>query len=379
MKKIVRVFSVIIAPILFVCALFAGCKGREVENVVDFNGIMRDINVKPEEAPAYEQYSKQAIADYEEVAKRHTVDGVVDTESKEVVKAASAAAAKLYAYACYNERTLSKYVYFSHQKGDTDLGGSGSATAIRQEYYLRVNESDKTCGYRYHYTLKKVSESTGLVAGFKSFFESARLRVTDKTDLLYRFEGDDITIGDEHPTLGCEMLNCNWKTGKDWGKPEVVMKKSEFIPPENIEQDIVSNAGEENITIRGNINILAENIVKNATIVKEDEGGYFIIMTVDTAVANRDDASLKMLRKANGSDNCEWVDDGDDSGLMIVFRLWDNGLFRFYNVKERWSGKIQTFNGTADSLTTYYYSYSDRDCDMTKNLEALEKAKELKG
>lgn len=380
MKKIVRAFSVIIAPIIFVCSLFAGCKGKEVDNVVDFNGIMRDVNVKPEEAPAYEQYSKKAIADYEEVAKLHTVDGEVDTENEEVVKAASAAAAKLYAYACYNERTLDKYAYFSNQEGETDCGGSGSAKAIKQEYYLRVNESEKTCGYRYHYTLKKATESSGMVANFKGSFESARMRVTDKTDLLYRFEGKgEISIGDEHSTLGCKMLTCDWETGKDWGKPDIVMKKSEFVAPDKIEEDIVSHAGEDNITIRGNVNILAENIVKNATIFKEDEGGYFIIMTVDTAVANKDEASLKMLRKANSSDNCEWVDDGDDSGLTIIFRLWDNGLFRFYNVKERWRGSIVIFTGTADSATAYYYSYSDRDCDMTANLETLEKAKELKG
>lgn len=378
MKKIVRAFSVIIAPILFVCSLFAGCKGEKVDNVVDFNGIMRDINVKPEEAPAYEQYSRQAIAEYEEVAKRHTVDGDADTENEEVVKAASSAAAKLYAYACYNERTLDKYVYFSNQEGYTKISG-GSADAIRQEYFLRVNESEKSCGYRYHYTLKKVQEVTGVLSGLKGTFESARLRVTDKTDLLYRFEGSDITIGEEHPKLGCNMLNCKWATGKDWGKPDVVMRKSEFIAPDKIEEDIVRNAGQDNITIRGNINILAENIVKNATIFKEDEGGCFVVMTVDTAVANKDEASLKMLGKANGSDNCEWVDEGEDSGLVIIFRLWGNGLFRFYNVKEKWSGKISGFNGTADSATAYYYSYSDYDCDMTKNLETLEKAKELKG
>lgn len=380
MKKIVKILSVFVAYIVLGCTFLAGCKkGEDVDDVVDTGGIMRDIDEKPTEKPAYEEYSAKAIAEYKAVAAQHTVDGETDIENEEVQNAARAAAAKLYAYACYNERTLDKYVYFSHQEGDTDLGGSGAATALRQEYYLRVNETDDTCGYRYHYTLKKVKEASGLVAGFKGLFESARLRFTDKTNLLYRFEGDNIRIGNEHDVLGCEVLECDWATGKDWGKPDIEMKKSPFIEPDKIEEDIVANAGEDNITIRGNINILAENIVKSATITEEDEGGYFIIMSVDTAVANSDEASLKMLRKANSSGDCEWVDGDDDSGLMIIFRLWENGMFRFYNIKERWSGKIQGFGGTADSLTSYYYSYSDRDCDMTKNLETLEKAKQLKG
>ena len=43
------------------------------------------------------------------------------------------------------------------------------------------------------------------------------------------------------------------------------------------------------------------------------------------------------------------------------------------------AGVTNGFGGVADSLTTYYYSYSDRDCDMAKNIEMLEKAKEQKG
>ena len=378
MKQILKVLSVLVAPIVFVCTCLAGCK-TDVE--IDNGEIMRDINVQPEQKPAYEEYSRQAVAEYKAVAERHkTADGEVDNEDPEVVRAASVAAAKLYAYACYNERTLDKYAFFSHQEGDTDLGSNGSAKALKQEYYLRVNESENTCGYRYHYTIKKVKESSGIVGTFKGLFESARLRFTDKTDLLYRFEGDNIRISDEYDeTLSCNLLECDWATGKDWGKPDIVMKKSEFIPPEKIEEDIVNTAGEDNVTIRGNINILAENIVASANIVEEDEGGYFIIMTLNTEVANSDEASLKMLRRANSSDNCQWVGTEEDPGVIVVFRLWENGLFRFYNFKERWSGKINGFGGVADSLTTYYYSYSDRDCDMAKNLEMLEKAKEQKG
>ncbi len=385
MKKIVRALSVAVAPIVTVITFLSGCffnfnsKPVEIEN----GEIMQDINEKPQEDAAYAEYSAKALQDYRAVAAAHrNAEGEVDVENAEVIGAANVAAAKLFAYACYNERTLDKYVYFSDQEGNTDLGGSGSAEARRQEYYLRVNESEKTCGYRYHYTIKKVTKSSGGISAMKGFFESARLRFTDKTDLLYRFEGENSTIALEekkHEVLGCQLLKCNWGTGKDWGEHDIVMRKSDYIPPEQIEEDIVRQAGEENITIRGNINILAENIIKSSVITEDEDGGVSVIMFIDTDVANTDEASLKMLRKANGSDDCRWTDKEGDSGLTFVCRYWPNGLFRFYSVSERWSGKIKGFSGAADSVTSYHYSYSDRDCDMTANLQMLEQAKKDKG
>ena len=156
MKKFVKVASVLIAPVMLFCALLSGCKkGKAVE--VDNGGIMQDIDVAPTQTAAYERYSREAVEEYKAVARSHTdADGEVDFENAEVSEAACKASAKLFAYACYNERTLDKYAYFSNQDGETDLGSNGYAAAKRQEFYLRVNESGNTCGYRYHYTIKKV-------------------------------------------------------------------------------------------------------------------------------------------------------------------------------------------------------------------------------
>lgn len=383
MKKIVRALSCVIAPFVLLCGLFTGCKkGKDIEIPKEKNGIMLDKDVEPAAAAAYKQYTASALAAYKEVAAQHTdADGEVDFSDESVVAAATEAAAKLYAYACYNERTLDKYVFFGDQEGTTDLGGSSKGTARRQEYYLRINENEDTCGYRYHYTIKKVIEATGTIKTFKSKFESARIRVTDETSLLYRFEGDNIVFGAEDENLGVQLLECDWETGSDWGKSDIEMVKGDFIEPENIRADIEEYAGEDNITIRGNINILADNIVKFANISEEEDGTIDVLMVIDTDVANNDAASLAMLRKANGSDNCKWIagdeSEGfaDDTGLRIVFRLWGNGLFRSYSIIERWNGSIVIFNGTAESQTTVYYSYTDRDCDMTAKLEMLEAAK----
>ena len=380
MKSIKKILTVAVSAVISVCFI-VGC-GKAVN--VNVGDLIQDIDVAPTQSAAYEVYSKQVLDEFFAVAEQHLVEGEIDYENEEVAAAAIPVAAKLFAYACYNERRLDQYVYFSSQDGFTDIS-AGSATAIKQEYYLRINESENTCGYRYHYTIKMVSECEGTISMFKSAFESARTRITDKTDILYRLEGSNIRVGTKNEVLGVDLLECDWKTGDDWGRPDVQMVKSDFIEPDKIREDIERTAGEDNITMHANINILADDIVQSAIIIKDenlDSGefeGYIVFMTIDTDVANRDEASLKMLRKANGSDDCVWVNEDDMSGLSIIFRIWSNGLFRTYSVAEKWSGKIMGFTGTADSSTVYNYSYSDRDCDMTGYLKMLEEAKAAKG
>lgn len=391
MKKIVKFLSLLVAPVVFICSLLAGCKpGKPVD--VDNGDIMQDIDVKPTQTPAYESYSRRAIEDYKSVAARHTVDGEIDYENPEVIQAAKTAAAKLYAYACYNERTLDKYVWFSDKRGSTDLGAMGAASVIKQDYYLRINESENSCGYRYYYTYKYANEYSGLVGGFKSAFEAARLRVTVDTDTMYRFEGNNMHLGRVNPTLGCNMVEGDWLTkNDDWGVKDIPMVKQEFIAPENIADDIIVQAQEytaekiSNTTIHGNINILAENIIKYASIIEDSETGrYLIMLNIDTGVANTDRPSVDMLTKENGtSGDCTWKgkdEEGasgiaEDTGMKIIFSIWDNGLFNSYTIVERWTGKIVGFNGEAESSITVNYSYSDRDCDMSKNLAMLEEAK----
>lgn len=395
MKKFAKALSLFIAvPVIALSMFFAGCKsckGKPVEPPNE-NQLMRDVDVAPAQRAYYETQTRQVLDEYLAVAANHVNgDGLVDADDKEVVAAASSAAAKLYAFACYNERYLDKYVYFGNQTGTTDISGFGKAVADRQEYYLRVNESEETCGYRYHRTIKKVKESGGSIDMFKSAFESARVRMTDKTNLLYRFEGSNIKYGEQNENLGCEVLTCDWRTGDDWGKPDIAMVKGSPLETiEEIKSDIEVTANDDNKSIRGNINILADNVVKYANIIVDDEtGGIFVLMTINTDVANEDAASMAMLKNANGTKGkCIWKNDpatanaggfNEDTGLRIIFALWPNGLFRMYNIIERWKGKMGVVGnpqGLADSTTLVYYSYSDYDCDMSGYLEMLKAADE---
>lgn len=402
MKRIVKVLSLIVAPLVTFCAFLTGCKsckGKAVD--IDNGEILQDMDKDPtESAPNqkayYEEMTKAALAEYHAVADEYYDEDSeeIDRENPEVIKAANVAAGKLFAYACYNERYLDKFVYISHQEGYTDLGSNGHAAAIRQEYFLRINETEETYGYRYHSTIKKVTDSAGVVDIAKSAFESARLRMTDKTDLLYRFEGNSIEIGDYNERLGFNMLKCNWRTGSDWGKPDWNIKKGSVLATdEEIKNDIFASKDDDNRNMRANINSLADDIVKCAHIVESD-GLVTVVMVVNTDVANKDEASVKMLTKSNGTDgDCHWIGKeeydeetgepvtgvNEDTGLKIIFTLWPSGLFKQYIVIERWQGKMDipvlSVKGLADSTTIVQYSYSDRDCDMTVYLEMLEEAK----
>jgi hypothetical protein len=384
-KKAIKIISVATALLVLAAGAFAGCKKKVTPPTVE-EGLMLDKDIAPTQTAYYEEYTAEAMNTYRAVANAHIVDGEVDTENEDVLDAARDTAAKLYAYACFNERGLERYVYFSDQTGTTDLGTSGNGIARKQDYYLRVNENDTEKGFRYFYTIKKVEEATGVVATFKSQFESAKIRISENTSTLYRFEGSKIEDGEEDKSLGTTLLTCDWKTStKDWGVPDTEMVKGAFVEPEDLKSTIELSAGTDDIDIKGNINILAENIVKYANISEDEDGTINVLMTIDTEIANSDEASLKMLRRANSSDNCVWVADeeedaegfGEDTGLRIIFRLWNNGLFRSYTIAERWSGKIVVFDGEADSQTTVYYSYSDRDCDIAQYKTMLEDAKAL--
>ncbi len=338
---------------------------------------LEDDGTYPAVSAAYEQESRAAIDRWKSAR-----------NDEAVVKQV---AAELYAYACYNEEYIDKYVYFSSQTGSTDLGSKGMGDVTTQNYKLIVHQGEDTPGYKYHYTLKKVNEATGTIDTFRSFFESARMRFVTDTDKLYRFEGDDIRYEDGHDMSSEQpILTCDWKTGSDWGKddPPIVKREGEKLTLDGIEEDIIQIAegnGDEPV-IHGNVNILAENIVKSASITEGKADGhsvYEVTMELDVDVANADGASVAMLKNANSASECGWATDENGSGPVITYQIWDNGLLKYYKIDETWEGKIKvlllSYSGGADTETEVWYSYSQKDTDMTEKLAMLEEAKKQHG
>lgn len=373
-SKLFKAAVLLAVPVVALTA--SACGGDEVGENKSY--YLQDDNIYPAVAAAYEEESRAAISRWENAS---------ETEKDDVAKQV---AAELYAYACYNEEYIDKYVYFSSQTGSTDLGSSGSGDVTTQNYKLIIHEGENTPGYKYHYTLKKVNEASGLLNTFKGSFESARLRFVADTNKLYRFEGDDIRYETDAETgEATDILTCTWATGDDWGTddPPIVKREGAKLTLDEIEEDILSNArnGYEAV-IHGNVNVLADNAVESATISSSELNGhtvYNIKMNLNAEAISADEASRLMLENANSADSCSWVEDEEGNGPVLEFEIWENGLLKYYSLDETWEGNIRvllfSFAGGADTETEVWYSYSDSDTSMTEKLDMLENAMETHG
>ena len=330
---------------------------------------LEDDGVFPVVAAPYEQESRAAIDRWK---------GARNDEA--VVKQV---AAELYAYACYNEEYIDKYVYFSSQTGSTNIGSS-SGDVTTQNYKLIINEGEGTPGYKYHYNIKKVNSTSGILGGMIGAFQSAALRFVVDTDKLYRFEGSDYRYTTDADGAETDVLTCDWTPGEKWGTddPPIEKRAGEKLTLEQIEQDIIAIADDldnNEPVIHCNVNILADNIIKEATITEGEVNGqtvYEVTIELDTEVANSDEASRNMLISANNpASKCDLVADEAGNGPTITYQIWENGLMKYYKMNEVWEGKL-IFSGSADTQLEVWYSYSDRDTNITEKLEWLEEAKE---
>lgn len=365
-----KISALIVAAALL--GSLAACKKDGVSNDVggDDGYVLSGRNTYPEVAAPYESESRAALQRYLSAAGNPLIKNSVAAE----------VAAELYAYACYNEEYIDKYVYFSSQTGSTDLGAMGSSTVTKQDYKLIIHEGEDTPGYKYHYTIKHVDEISGLVSVAESLFEGGtKLRFVVDTNKLYGFKGGNSHY-DKTGEFKEDVLTCSWTPMSDaWGTidPPIVKREGEKLTLDGIRQDIIDTAGGDDPAIHGNINILAEDIVQSATITEQQtESGakyYNILVNIDVGVANADAASMAMLRHANGSDDCVWVSESDGGrALTLIFQVWDNGLFKLYGLRETWKGKTNGFSGMADSSLSVQYSYSQKDTDISSRLDMLE-------
>ncbi len=292
-------------------------------------------------------------------------------------------AARLFAYACYNEEYIDRYVYFSSQTGDTAIS-AGSSTVTKQDYKLIIHGTESEPGYKYHYTIKNVDEISGPISMFESLFEGGtRLRFVED-GRLYGFNGKNQRYV-EDDSLVEPVLTCDWEIDPSrWGTEDSLQLKraGEKLTAEGIAQDIIDLArataeGSAEPVIHCNVNVLADGMIAGASIVPTPYGKetvYTVTMDIDTDVANADEASMQMLRSANGSSDCEWVSAADGGGLKIIFQIWDNGLFKLYGMSEVWHGSTYGFSGTASSSLSVRYSYSERDADLTEKHKMLDAA-----
>ena len=294
-------------------------------------------------------------------------------------------AAYLWALASYNYGQADQFAMFQNKVGNTTLDGNIGTLAYQQYYKEKRHDGDYK-GEKYHYTIKHVYDSTfsSMVEGL---LESARMRFVANTgDLqgLYRFElngdGKEVTTFTGNKLLGEELLDTVWQVGDDFGGNGEEIWKRTLSGAENnksvneviaaIKNDI-QNCNIEDRLIQGNINTLADRVVSDASIEKATDGDYYVItMSFDLDKLNADKRSIEFLNNDNSAKNMKWDE------LSVSFEIWATGLFKSYTIDEKWTGEVGKaiiwFEGSATSSNHVYFSYTDEDCSMDKELAYLE-------
>ena len=133
----------------------------------------------------------------------------------------------------------------------------------------------------------------------------------------------------------------------------------------------IQNCNIEDRLIQGNINTLADRVVSDASIEKATDGDYYVItMSFDLDKLNADKRSIEFLNNDNSAKNMKWDE------LSVSFEIWATGLFKSYTIDEKWTGEVGKaiiwFEGSATSSNHVYFSYTDEDCSMDKELAYLE-------
>lgn len=293
-------------------------------------------------------------------------------------------AAYLWALASYNYGQADQFAMFQNKVGNTTLDGNIGTLAYQQYYKEKRHDGDYK-GEKYHYTIKHVYDSTfsSMVEGL---LESARMRIVANTgDLqgLYRFElngdGKEVTTFTGNKLLGEELLDTVWQVGDDFGGNGEEIWKRTLSGAENnksvneviaaIKNDI-QNCNIDDRLIQGNINTLADRVVSDADIEKATDGDYYVItMSFDLDKLNADKRSIEFLNNDNSAKNMKWDE------LSVSFEIWATGLFKSYTIDEKWTGEVGKaiiwFEGSATSSNHVYFSYTDEDCSMDKELAYL--------
>lgn len=316
-------------------------------------------------APDFEAYYSAQVA---EVLASDTLDDATK-------------AAYLWVLAGYNHGQAERFVYFQNKLGETDLGSKGKGKLDYQQYHkeLRANDAENFGGGKYHYTIKHVYDSN-LPEIYAMSLEDAQIRFVANVgglNGLYRFklngDGDEVTKFTGKYLFGEEILSTQWQTGKDWGKEEKVYGAYRIVENNKSLGEVMA-ALENNIQtcemgdrqVMGNINTLGEGVVESATITPSSDGSYYtIVMTLDLDALNADPRSIEFLEDDNSASNMKW------NKCNVTFEMWKTGLFKSYSIEENWSGHIVIYDGAAEVSNKVFYSYTEEDCSMDKEIAFL--------
>ncbi len=312
-------------------ALLVSCS--DPYNVVMFDGVpnqLQDSEVAPDDV----------VAATAEIGIVDIINDATLTNAQKIQRIMSATE--------QNEITAERFNYFQYKKGSTDLGShSGTLIYQRLRKQNQQNKDDTTYKRAVNHNFNAL-ETTSVEDAMKRFLWDNK---------IYRMKGTiDNLVYDEESGLLTMTGDSSWKKGNNFGDEEFVASS------QNLDE-----------TKKTCINWSCENIVLNdgAKIEsKTNESGdvfYELTFTVDLDVANADSATIARLENDNGGS-------GMSLGKMeITAQVWECGLMKFYQTSEIWSGTIAViYSGSAETDTYTWYSYTERDNDMSESKAILD-------
>lgn len=255
-----------------------------------------------------------------------------------------------------NEITAERFNYFQYKTGSTEIDGK-SGTLIYQRH-RKQNQKDKD-----DTTLKRAINAN-FGATELNFVQSSMIRLV-YNDAIYRIQGAVADVNYDSTTgLLVVADDATWSKGDNFGGYELVEWS------QNLDETKKTCANWE-----------CEGIVseEGATINRVEQDGtgdvyYELKFTVDTAVANADSATIDRLENDNSGK------DMSVGKLEVTAQVWECGLMKFYQTDETWSGEIGKrligdsgiwYKGSADSQSYTWYSYTERDNDMSESIAIL--------
>lgn len=330
MKKIITLIT-ILTLIGSVGLLAVACDDGEY-NVNEFEGIpnvLQDYEVAPDESVAASVHT----------AILPIINDTTLSDAEKIQQIMNAAE--------YNESFVNRYTYFNYTKGTTTIKDKSGTLIYQRLRKQNANAKDDM-------TLKlPVNHNFGSTEVM--FVRNAALRYNPAGNTYYRMEADgkDIKYDEESGLLSVD--NSAWKKHSQFGSEGTISPGLH-----NLEDAKKTCA---NWSCKDIVSADSAKIEKKTT--KNGDVYYELTFEIDKDVANADSTTIARLEQDNSGKNMSV------NYIKAKVQIWECGLLKYYSTDESWNGKIGAaiiwYTGSAESVSNVFYSYSERDNDMSNS------------
>ena len=334
MKKLIPIIAIVLV-IGLTAACFAGCAEKiEGDLPEDIPNLLNDTDVCPDTVldvsgliSAKSIYENSSLTDAQKIMQMMSA-----TEQNEM------------------STSLARFNYFQYKIGTTKLDNQEGTLIYQRLRKQNQQEKDDT-------TLKlPINHNFGNLE--VTFVQSAMIRLlTDNK--IYRISGDNKDMTYDEETGLISMKNDDgWSKGKNFGDSESVASS------QNLEET------KKTVAFWDKDGIIKEDSISIEKKTNEDGYVYYSLsFEVDVDVANSDSRTIDKLCEDNGGTDMKV------NKLVVKAQIWECGLMRYYETSENWSGKIGNiiinYEGSADSTSYTFYSYTEKDNDMSASKAIL--------